>query len=166
MKSLPFFFLISLFFLAACSPAAASVPEAATASDPATAVPDQTELAANDTGDWRNPSPQLDEQGAVSVEAVPLNLSDPGETLDFRILLDTHSVDLTMDLTPIATLTTDTGLTIQAMKWNAPSGGHHVQGTLSFPASSGGLSLMDGVSGITLEIDSVDGAVRTFSWER
>lgn len=166
MKSLPFLFLISLLFLTACSAAAASTPEPTAASDPATAVPAQPEPATPATGAWRNQSPQLDEQGAVSVEAAPLNLSDPGETLDFRILLDTHSVDLTMDLAPMSTLITDTGLTIEAVKWDAPSGGHHVQGTLSFPASSGGFSLMDGVSGITLVIDSVDGAVRTFSWER
>ena len=68
----------------------------------------------------------LDEQGAISVSVRPLNIGRGEATLDFEIALDTHSVDLSMDLATLATLTTDTGLTMEAGDWQAPQGGHHV----------------------------------------
>jgi hypothetical protein len=41
---------------------------------------------------------RLDEQGMVTVEVTPLNLGMPGETLVFEVSMNTHSVDLSMDL--------------------------------------------------------------------
>lgn len=166
MKFLPILYMIIFAFLAACSPAAAAAPESASGPEPATLFPDQPEPSALATGAWQELGPRLDEQGAVSVEVTPLNLDNPGKSLDFQVSMNTHSVDLSMDLADLASLTTDTGLTIQAENWDAPLGGHHVSGTLSFPSAAGGLSLLDGVSEITLVIDAVDGAVRTFRWEQ
>jgi hypothetical protein len=40
---------------------------------------------------------RTDEQGAVIVVVEPVNLDSPGETLDFEVSLDTHSVDLSTD---------------------------------------------------------------------
>jgi len=42
--------------------------------------------------------PITDEQGAVAIEVTQLNLNGPGETLDFRVGMNTHSVELDMDL--------------------------------------------------------------------
>jgi hypothetical protein len=108
----------------------------------------------------------IDEQGAVTVEVTPLNLENASETLDFKIALNTHSVDLSMDLAALATLTTDTGKVIQATSWDAPLGGHHVSGTLSFPAIVDGVSVLDSSLKITLSLVNVDAPERVFTWER
>jgi hypothetical protein len=78
---------------------------------------------------------RMDQQGAIIMEVTPLNLGTPAETLDFDVVLNTHSVDLSMDLATLSTLTTDTGITIQATLWDAPRGGHHVEGKLIFPST-------------------------------
>jgi hypothetical protein len=108
---------------------------------------------------------RTDEQGTVSVIVKPLNLENPDLTLDFDVTLDTHSVELDMDLVPLALLTTDTGLTIPAKTWTAPSGGHHVSGTLSFPATVNGTAVLNGVNKLTLTLQNVDVPERRFEWE-
>ena len=106
-----------------------------------------------------------DSQGAVTITVTPLNLDNPGDTLDFAVVLDTHSVELDMDLSTLAALTTDTGRTALPVAWTGPSGGHHVEGTLSFPVSVEGSSLLDGASTLTLVIREVDAPERIFEWE-
>ena len=108
---------------------------------------------------------QEDNQGAVSIAVTPLNLNSPGETLDFEIAMNTHSVDLSIDLTENAEIITDTGLVVTPIIWNAPQGGHHVSGDLVFPATIDGQSVMEGVAQLTLTIRDVDGAERDFVWE-
>jgi hypothetical protein len=105
-----------------------------------------------------------DEQGQVTVKVTPLNLDAPAESLEFDIVLDTHSVDLSMDLAALATLTTDTGITVQATTWDAPRGGHHVEGKLLFPATKDGKTILDNVSKLTLTIADVDAPSRVFEW--
>jgi hypothetical protein len=107
----------------------------------------------------------MDEQGAVAVEVTPVNLTNPGESLEFEVGLNTHSVDLSMDLASLATLTTDTGKTVQASQWDAPSGGHHVSGKLIFPASVDGKSILEGAKKLTLTIKDLDAPERVFSWD-
>jgi hypothetical protein len=106
-----------------------------------------------------------DSQGAVVVTVTPVNLENPGETLDFNISMQTHSVELDMDLPSLSTLSTDTGATLQGSVWNGTKGGHHVEGTLSFPAPKDSSSLLEGVKVITLKIQNVDAPERVFSWE-
>ena len=108
---------------------------------------------------------RVDEQGMVAFEVTPLNLGIPADTLEFDVAMNTHSVDLSMDLATLATLTTDTGLTIQAAKWDAVPGGHHVSGKLIFPATQNGKSILEGVSKLTLTIVKVDAPSRLFEWE-
>jgi hypothetical protein len=79
--------------------------------------------------------------------------------------MDTHSIDLSMDLAALATLTTDNGQSVQATVWDAPLGGHHVSGTLSFPASVEGKAILDGASRPTLIIKDVDASERVFTWD-
>jgi hypothetical protein len=64
-----------------------------------------------------------------------------------------------------AFLTTDTGLTVSAVAWDAPSGGHHVSGVLSFPASLGDQGVLEGAEQVTLTIRNVDVPERVFMWE-
>ena len=108
---------------------------------------------------------RLDEQGMVVVEITPLNLGTPAETLNFDVVLNTHSVDLSMDLAALATLTTDTGVSVQAISWDAPRGGHHVSGKLIFPSIQEGKSIIEGASKLTLTILNLDVPSRIFEWE-
>ena len=109
--------------------------------------------------------PELtDNQGAVTVTVTPPELLDQRDELKFEVSMNTHSVDLGMNLGDLATLRTDTGLTVQADNWDAPSGGHHVSGTLSFPATVNGKPLLQSATQLTLTIKDVDAAQRVFSW--
>jgi hypothetical protein len=93
-----------------------------------------------------------------------LNLNAPNGSLNFTVGLNTHSVDLSMDLASLATLEADNGLGVQAVSWEAPRGGHHVSGILSFPSTSDGISLLEGASHLTLRIHDVDTPERAFTW--
>jgi len=105
-----------------------------------------------------------DSQGAITVEVKPVSLGDPGDTFVFEISLTTHSVDLSMDLAAFATLTTNDGRSVQATLWDAPRGGHHVSGKLSFPASIDGKELLAGATKLTLTIRDMEAPQRLFTW--
>lgn len=150
---LPLFLTASL-ILAACS------------ASPSDQTPPETAPASTESSPPSNPSITIiDSQGSVTVEATPLNLDAPADTLEFDVVLDTHSVDLSMDLAVLATLTTDTGITVQATLWDAPRGGHHVAGKLIFPSMKDGTSVLEGAGKLTLTITDVDVPTRTFEWE-
>jgi hypothetical protein len=106
-----------------------------------------------------------DDQGAVTLVVTPLNLNNPGQTLDFDVAMETHSVDLSMDLAAVSTLTTDTGRSVQATRWDAPRGGHHVEGKLSFPANVDGVPVLEGATKLTLIVRDVDAPERAFVWQ-
>ena len=107
---------------------------------------------------------RTDEQGMVVFQVTPLNLGTPADTLEFSVGMNTHSVDLSMDLATLSTLATDTGLTLQATKWDAIPGGHHVSGKLLFPAMKDGKSILEGANKLTLTIVKVDADSRIFEW--
>lgn len=107
---------------------------------------------------------QTDTQGAITVEITPENLDQPGDTLIFDVILDTHSIDLSMDLAQLATLTTDSGTTIQALNWDAPRGGHHVTGKLSFSTSLNGTKVIEGAKSFSIIISNLDVPTRQFLW--
>jgi hypothetical protein len=44
-------------------------------------------------------------------------------------------------------------------------GGHHVVGTLSFPAETDGTTLLNKASRLTLTINDVDAPQRVFAWD-
>ncbi len=145
--------LLAGFVLTACA-------SAATAEEPVS-------LPQTDAGE-NSPSlssmSRVDEQGAVTVTIMPLNLDNREETLDFEVSLETHSVELDMDVAGLATLTTDTGRSVNATVWTGPSGGHHIEGTLSFPATVDGTSLLEGTATLTLVLRDVDAPERLFVW--
>ncbi|MBA3074208.1 MAG: hypothetical protein FP831_11465 [Anaerolineae bacterium] len=108
---------------------------------------------------------QTDSQGAISVEITPENLKTIGETLVFDVSLNTHYIDLSMNLAQLSSLTTDTGKVIQATTWDATRGGHHVAGKLVFNTVIDGKNLLDGVKGIKITINGLDVPSRQFSWQ-
>jgi hypothetical protein len=166
---IPALLLIAL-FLAACS-AVSSSPQTDPQPAPVSNItPAPTEdpapiptLFPNTTGN--SDMDRIDEQGAVAVEVTLLNLGTSAETLDFYVTMNTHFVDLNMDLATLSTLITDTGLSVQATLWDAPRGGHHVEGRLIFPATKNGKSILEGATKLTLTILNVDAPSRAFEWE-
>lgn len=108
---------------------------------------------------------RMDDQGAIVFEVTPLNLDRTADSFEFNIVLTTHSVDLSMDLAATATLETDTGVSVNSTLWDAPRGGHHVNGKLIFPAMVDGKSLLESATKLTLTITAVDAPTRIFEWE-
>lgn len=112
-------------------------------------------------------TPQTDEGGQVKVQAIWL---DQENNPTFTITMDTHAVDLDgYDLTQLAVLRTDNGQEVQSTAWDAPKGGHHREGTLSFPATTpdGSPVLTAETRSIELVIRDVAGvSARSFQWKR
>lgn len=79
--------------------------------------------------------PQSNSEKAVTVQVTPLNLPAGGDTLDFEVAFNTHSVDLSFDPTLISVLRDDQGREYPAAGWEgAEPGGHHRSGVLKFTA--------------------------------
>jgi len=109
--------------------------------------------------------PQTDSQGAVVFEITPLDLSANSETLEFEVVMNTHSVDLSWDLAAQAVLRTDTGREVSGLSWPV-GGGHHYTAILTFPGrTSDGGALLDGANSITMTLRATDVAERVFTWE-
>ena len=170
MKRFPFPLLV-LFLLVACAPSQAvnepPTPAASPALDVTSTPTDDPALLPtlfpNSSGNGE--LSRVDEQGAVVFEVTPLNLGIPADTLNFDVAMNTHSVDLSMDLAALSTLSTDNGAIVQASKWDAVPGGHHVEGTLLFSSMQDGTSILEGASKLTLTIVDVDAPSRVFEWE-
>lgn len=70
----------------------------------------------------------------VTVKVTAQNLADT-DAWRFTVVLDTHSQDLSDDLSKTVVLMTDDGRQIASTAWKGPGpGGHHREGTLEFPA--------------------------------
>lgn len=162
-------FLILTLFLTACSATSTSLPPSTAAQDDPQPF-DQTQdkpapVSTESASPSNNSATRIDEQGAIIIEITPLNLDSPTDTLEFDILMDTHSIDLSMDLATLSTLTTDKGVSVDATLWDAPLGGHHVAGKLIFPAMQDGKSILEGAAKLTLTILNVDASSRIFEWD-
>lgn len=86
----------------------------------------------------------------------------------FTVALDTHSVNLdSYDLRQLAVLRTDQGVEVSPSGWDAPNGGHHREGRLTFPTTTADGKQVLGQSTRTIElvIRNVAGVPeRTFRW--
>lgn len=143
-------------FLSACAGAPSAGPIEQQAPDIQPQVVDEAVTAKGET--------LVDEQGAVTVSVTPLNLGKEPAELTFEVALNTHSVELSMDLADLASLRTDTGLTLTAAAWDAPRGGHHVTGVLTFAAPEDNLDILKDATSIVLTIENLDASERTFTW--
>lgn len=77
------------------------------------------------------PARQVD-SGAVEVKITPTGIDETGAT--FEVVLDTHSVELAVDIAAATTLEVDgTAWAVDGWVGSRP-GGHHRQGTLRFTA--------------------------------
>ena len=76
---------------------------------------------------------QKNSDRGVTVAVTPQNMSGDAKTWDFKIVLDTHSQDLSDDLTKSAVLLDGTGAQLAPVGWDgAAPGGHHREGILRF----------------------------------
>jgi hypothetical protein len=86
----------------------------------------------------------------------------------FRVVMDTHAVDLDgYDLRQLAALRVAGGREVRPSGWDAPEGGHHREGTLTFPSRLPDGSPTIGPAAGTVELIVRDVAglpERTFRW--
>lgn len=142
----------------------------ACSNNPPISDPVQVKAEATQPDEATPPSPEEltrhDAQGAVEISVTPLNIQvESTESFDFEISMNTHSVDLSMDLATSSTLETDLGELIHPLSWSGGTG-HHVQGILVFPTqTSTGSDFLEGASSLTLIIRDVDAPAREFVWE-
>jgi hypothetical protein len=103
--------------------------------------------------------PQTFQAGAVAVTVQPLNLgAQAKDTLDFAVRLETHTGSLDDDLSKLAMLRVGE-VEVPASAWEAPRGGHHIDGILSFPAvDAGGNPLLAGATEAVLIFRGLAGA--------
>jgi hypothetical protein len=108
---------------------------------------------------------QTNEGGEVIIAAT---LQSSGAAPIFDVAMNTHAVDLDgYDLKQLAVLRIDDGREVQPASWEAPKGGHHRSGTLTFPAAGAdGMALIaPGTHTIELMIRDVAGVPeRSFRW--
>lgn len=101
---------------------------------------------------------QKDEQGSVTVEVKPLELSPSAAQWEFEVTLDTHSVELDDDMAASTFLIDDKGKEYAALAWEGdPPGGHHRKGILKFQSFSQ-------IDVVQLKIRGIGGTERIFEW--
>ncbi len=90
-------------------------------------------------------------QNNIEFEVTPLSPSE------FKILMNTHSVNLDFDLTQISTLYDDLGNAYKPVKWEGSApGGHHREGVLKFPTINKNAK--------SIKFVIIDSAKREFNW--
>ena len=97
----------------------------------------------------------------VTVKVTPKSISTSDKLWEFTIVLDSHSADLSDDLTQNASLTTSDGRTLKPVSWTgAAPGGHHREGVLAFEVPA------PRPTTIELRIARTgEAAPRTFRWQ-
>jgi predicted small secreted protein len=107
---------------------------------------------------------QRSEGGQVTV-AVTWGGREAGPV--FRVVMDTHAVDLDgYDLRQLTVLRAG-GREVRPSGWDAPKGGHHREGTLTFPATlaDGSPTIGPAAGAVEIVIRDVAGVPeRTFRW--
>jgi len=93
---------------------------------------------------------QTSEGGQVTIAATWLG-SSAGPT--FKLAMNTHAVDLDgYDLKQLAALRVDGGPEVEPIGWEAPKGGHHRSGTLTFPTTRTDGTPLIGPNARTIEL--------------
>ena len=102
---------------------------------------------------------QTNNEGPVTVTVSPRK-STNADTLEFEIILETHSVELSEDLIKSAVLTAN-NKNYEPIAWDGdPPGGHHRSGILKFK------SIFPQQKSMTIKIYRVGGIEeRNFTWQ-
>jgi hypothetical protein len=104
---------------------------------------------------------QRSSAAGVTVAVTPVNLAPGARSWDFKVVLDTHSQDLSDDLLKSAVLLDGKGGRHSPLSWKGASpGGHHREGILSFKP------LGPDVKTVELAIQRpAEPSPRTFRWQ-
>lgn len=103
-------------------------------------------------------------EGSATVEVTLLDLSTGPGSLEFRVVLDSHSIALDYDLRDLTILVDDRGNEYRAASWDGTVGGHHVEGLLKFVGRD--RILNTGASFLEVRMTGVAGVPsRTFRWD-
>jgi len=99
-------------------------------------------------------------ENAVTVDVRPEQIAN-GQPVTFKVRLNTHSVNLSMDMAAVSELRDNIGNKYQPVSWKgSPPGGHHRSGTLEFPKLEGSPKT------VTLVIRNVANVPeRIFEWD-
>lgn len=101
---------------------------------------------------------QTSRGGGITVKVTPKDLAAEARRWEFKVVLDTHSADLSQDLVKSATLIDAAGRSHAPLAWDgAPPGGHHREGVLSFKP-------LGAVDEVTLQMRDVGMPERVFRW--
>ena len=104
-------------------------------------------------------SPQSSSASGVTVKATPRTVS--GDTWEFEIVMDTHSQELSDDLTKGVALSAGNGVRYTPTGWQGdPPGGHHRKGILRFNAPKPGSKLIE----LRMQRPG-EASARTFRWQ-
>lgn len=126
--------------------------------EPAEMYPDQRSSDAPNTSEL-NLETKINQENGLIIEATPKNFK-PSQQVQFEIALTTHQGDLDFDLTKQAILIDDGNRQYLPFSWDGGNGGHHLSGTLIFPA------IPENTGQIKLVIrDVYGGKERQFLWE-
>ena len=100
-------------------------------------------------------------QNGVTLAVTPRTLSSDAETWDFNLVLETHSQELSGDLTKSAVFLDGSGARYEPIAWDgAGPGGHHRQGVLRFKRITPQPQTIE----LQISRDGESGA-RVFRWE-
>lgn len=102
---------------------------------------------------------KTDDQANVNVVVTPLDLSPQSADWKFDIGMNTHSVELSQDMTQSAVLIGDDGKEYKPTKWDGPTGGHHREGVLTFN------TITPTPKSVELKITGIADTFRTFTWQ-
>ena len=107
------------------------------------------------------PPAQSSSERGVTVKVTPKAISPDSPRWEFRVVLDTHSGDLSDDLMKTATLLTSDGRELKPVAWTgAGPGGHHREGVLEFAVPA------PWPSAIELKLERAgESAARVFRWQ-
>ncbi|HEY4518015.1 MAG TPA: hypothetical protein VJG48_00135 [Candidatus Paceibacterota bacterium] len=103
---------------------------------------------------------QTNDEGNVEIAITPLVVAQSAPTWDFKIKMDTHSVELDQDITKAAVLGDGRDDNSAPIAWEGtPAGGHHREGVLKFKP------LKPRPKKINLKITNIGGIPeRKYSW--
>jgi hypothetical protein len=103
---------------------------------------------------------QTDRAGGITVKVTPRKRGRDAPVWEFAVVLDTHSQDLSQDLTRSAVLVDRQGKRYPPLAWEgAGPGGHHREGVLKFKP------LAPEADAVVLELSGIGSAMRTFRWQ-
>lgn len=105
-------------------------------------------------------APQISDQQSIKITVAPKNFPKAAKNWDFEVTVESHTQDLSDDLTKSAMLIADAKQYLPSVWEGAPPGGHHRKGLLRFRA------IVPQPRSVELQIRLArDASPRSFRWQ-